>query len=281
MATFTPLPSNPIRPANRRHAAWRRAALGALAVAGLGLTSARPPVAAPPRAVYRAPQARVAPVVDGQALDACWAAAAWRPLNQRWVGPPVTPADFQGRYKVVWTPARLYVLAEITDDKLVDTHPTLDKWWDDDCLEIFVDPDHSGGDHQYNYSAWAYHVALDGHVVDMGPDRRGHLYDHHVRSRHTRRGHVTTWEASVALYDGTYSDARPAANRPLALRANQPVGFALAYCDNDGSPERENFMGSEVVAGTDKNRGWIDAGIFGTVLPVPAAGKSYARHNRQ
>ena len=41
------------------------------------------------------------------------------------------------------------------------------------------------------------------------------------------------------------------------------MGFSLAYCDNDHSPERENFMGSVRVDGEDKNRSWIDAGIFG------------------
>jgi hypothetical protein len=44
------------------------------------------------------------------------------------------------------------------------------------------------------------------------------------------------------------------------------MGFALAYCDNDTSKERENFIGSVAVAGEDKNRGWIDAGIFGTIV---------------
>ena len=43
------------------------------------------------------------------------------------------------------------------------------------------------------------------------------------------------------------------------------MGFALAYCDNDNSKERENFIGSVYVDGEDKNRGWIDANIFGTL----------------
>ncbi|GAB3823321.1 sugar-binding protein [Hymenobacter jeollabukensis] len=245
---------------------WNVLVVG-LAILGTGAFVGAAPAGQP----YQAPQATTAPVLDGRATDACWARAEWRPLDQRWVGPPATAADFQGRYKVVWTPARLYVLAEITDDRLIDIHPDpLDKWWDDDCLEIFVDPDRSRGDHQYNYNAWAYHVALDGHVVDMGRDQKGHLFDAHVQSKHRQQGKVTTWETSVALYADTYDDQNPAANRPLTIRAGQPIGFALAYCDNDHSPERENFFGSEVVTGEDKNRGWIDAGIFGTLVPVAA-----------
>ena len=44
------------------------------------------------------------------------------------------------------------------------------------------------------------------------------------------------------------------------------IGFAIAYCDNDTSENRENFFGSVVVDGNDKNRGWIDATIFGTII---------------
>ncbi|KUG09176.1 sugar-binding protein [Solirubrum puertoriconensis] len=228
--------------------------------------------AAPAGPECQVPLASPAPVIDGRGTEAAWARAEWRPLDQRWLGPATTAADFSGRYKVVWTPERLYVLAEITDDVEQDTHADpLERWWDDDCLEIFVDPDRSRGEHQYNHNAWAYHVALDGHVVDLGRDRQGHLFDEHVRSRRTRRGQVSTWEAAVALYPDTYDEHKPAASRPLPLRAGQPIGFALAYCDNDGSAERENFFGSEPVAGADKNRGWIDAGIFGRLRLVPPA----------
>jgi len=47
------------------------------------------------------------------------------------------------------------------------------------------------------------------------------------------------------------------------LKSGKKMGFALAYCDNDHSTERENFIGSTIVEGEDKNKGWIDAGIFG------------------
>ncbi|WP_400191406.1 sugar-binding protein [Hymenobacter sp. B81] len=259
------------RPGTARRQHEKDAGVVALGIWGTVVLAWAAPVGEPPPRDYPAPQARVAPVLDGRGTDACWAAAPWRPLDQRWLGPPAAPTDFTGRYKVVWTPQRLYVLAEITDERLIDTHADpLVRWWDDDCLEIFVDPDGSGGEHQYNYNAWAYHVALDGHVVDMGRDRKGRLFDEHVRVRRRQRGTVTTWETAVALYADTYDDTRPQANRPLPIQPNQPIGFALAYCDNDGSPERENFFGSVPVAGPDKNRGWIDAGIFGRLRPVPA-----------
>ena len=54
-------------------------------------------------------------------------------------------------------------------------------------------------------------------------------------------------------------------NKTLQLKADKKIGFAIAYCDNDKSENRENFIGSVVVEGDDKNRGWIDADIFGTI----------------
>ena len=46
--------------------------------------------------------------------------ARWQPLNHRWLGPEYSESDFSGRYKVVWTPERIYLLAEIVDDILID-----------------------------------------------------------------------------------------------------------------------------------------------------------------
>ena len=46
------------------------------------------------------------------------------------------------------------------------------------------------------------------------------------------------------------------------------MGLMVAYCDNDGSELRENFVGSEFVPGEGKDRGWIDAGLFGALTLV-------------
>ena len=46
------------------------------------------------------------------------------------------------------------------------------------------------------------------------------------------------------------------------------MGLMVAYCDNDGSELRENFIGSEVVLSGPKDRGYIDAGLFGELILV-------------
>jgi hypothetical protein len=206
------------------------------------------------------------PLIDGDGADPVWQSAEWVPLNQCWAGTMPAPADFQGRYKVIWDENMLYVLAEIQDDALVDTHPDgLLKYWDDDCLEIFVDEDASGGEHQYNYNAFAYHIALDGKVVDIAPDKSYQYFNDHCTTRRITRGNTSIWEVAMKIFDGNrYEDGGD--NAPKMLRAGKKMGFMLAYCDNDHSPEREHFMGDVVIEGQDKNRGWIDATVFGAIL---------------
>lgn len=217
-------------------------------------------------ATFSAQKASQAPTIDGFSIDDCWKAAIWYPLNQRWIGEAYTPEDFQGRYKLSWDEDHIYILAEIVDDTLIDIHPDgLKQYWDDDCLEVFIDEDRSKGNHQYSHNAFAYHIALDYQVTDIGPDSVFRYYTDHVVSRRTVQGKVSTWEVAMSVYDDQYQDDSDD-NTPVKLSAGKNVGFALAYCDNDYSAERENFIGSVVVEGEDKNRGWIDAGVFGSLI---------------
>ncbi|RMB64177.1 sugar-binding protein [Dokdonia sinensis] len=209
-------------------------------------------------------KATIAPSVDGVGNDPAWEKEQWYDLDQRWLGSDYDEADFKGRYKMTWTPEALYILAEIQDDILYDQHKDpLTLWWDDDCLEIFIDEDNSGGGHQFTHNAFAYHVALDGNVVDIAPGEVPTLYNNHVRSKRKTTGNTTIWECAMTIYDDTYKDG--GVNDQVVLTSGKKMGFALAYCDNDASKERENFIGSVPVPGEDKNRGWIDAGIFGTI----------------
>ncbi|MFT5481654.1 MAG: hypothetical protein ACI9GW_000299 [Halieaceae bacterium] len=233
------------------------------------LAAAVPSCAAPShddgRSYYAAPRAQQAPQVDGVADESIWQKAEWRELNHRWLGPEVSEEDFQGRYKVVWTEDKVYLLAEIVDDVLIDTHrDPLEQYWDDDTLEVFIDEDHSGGNHQFNHNAFAYHLSLDNQAIDIGTDKLPHSYTHHVESRWQQRGDKLVWEVSFDIYSDAYRDGA-ADNQAQKLKAGKVLGFLVAYCDNDGSELRENFMGSEFAAGDAKDRGWIDAGLFGTL----------------
>lgn len=220
----------------------------------------------PDRNVYRATQSVLAPVVDGVASEAVWRHAQWQPISQRWLGPAYTEDDFSGRFKVVWTTKRIYILAEIVDDILIDSHrDPLVQYWDDDCLEVFIDEDFSGGDHQFNHNAFAYHFSLDNRAIDIGTDEQARDYSHHVASQWRQHGNTVIWEVAIDIYSDQYRDDVDD-NVPVALSVGKIMGLMVAYCDNDGSELRENFIGSETVASGPKDRGWIDAGLFGSLL---------------
>ncbi|MBT8096368.1 MAG: CBM9 family sugar-binding protein [Woeseia sp.] len=220
------------------------------------------------RTEYRAPKADAAPVIDGVADEAVWQEAKWQDLKHRWLGPEFSADDFEGRYKVVWTENKIYILGEFVDDVLIDTYrDPLVQYWDDDCLEIFIDEDFSGGDHQYNHNAFAYHMSLDNQAIDIGTDKSPRNYSHHVESRWKQQGNKIIWELAIDIYTDSYDDESET-NVPSSLAAGKVMGLMVAYCDNDGSELRENFIGSESVPYGPKDRGWIDAGLFGSLVLV-------------
>lgn len=214
------------------------------------------------------------PIIDGIIDDTAWQAAPWYPIDKHILGDMPKPDDFSGRYKVTWDENQLYILAEITDDILIDQHADpRHNYWDDDTLEIFIDEDMSGGDHQYSYNAFAYHVALDGQAADFGPKNQDGsnnivLLNNHLNSvwkRAPNAPNKVIWEVALSIYDDTFK--QDTNSHPVHLSAGKKMGFMLAYCDNDGSKYREHFIGShniEPVNG-DKNRGYIDASVFGTL----------------
>jgi hypothetical protein len=218
------------------------------------------------RSKYLAPKAPKAPSIDGVADDLAWDHAEWKSLSNNWLGPEYSADDFRGRYKVTWTENKLFILVEIVDDVLFDGHrDPLVQYWDDDCLEIFLDEDFSGGNHQYNHNAFAYHVSLDNQAIDIGNNETAQNYSHHVDSRWQQHGNTIVWELAIDIYRDDYVDGSND-NQPVKLSAGKTMGLMLAYCDNDGSEIRENFIGSETVPHGAKDRGWIDAGLFGELL---------------
>ncbi|HHU82988.1 MAG TPA: sugar-binding protein [Firmicutes bacterium] len=226
---------------------------------------------------YQAPQAGETIHIDGLAEESCWEKAAWSPIDQLWLGVQPEPEDFSGRFKVLWDEDHLYILVEIIDDVLFDRYPDpLDNYYKDDCLEIFLDEDHSGGDHTHNFNAFAYHIALDYNIVDIYAKHRRAapqpvlLNDHAVVKRTARAGEegtVYTWEVALKVFADTFNPAKE--NTPVQLFPGKRLGFAVAYCDNDGGYDRESFMGSVFIPGKDKNIAYKDASVLATLELMP------------
>lgn len=216
------------------------------------------------------------PVIDGHAEEAVWAGAAWQELRHTLVGAaPRDEADFSGRYRLLWREDALYLMAEIRDDVLSDGEPDpLTNYWADDALEILVDEDASGGDHKTHHGAFAYHVALDGQVVDIGPGGDPVLLNEHVEAvwrRSPEAPHVLIWEARILLYPDPATLAAGEAWKPRALSAGDVIGFALAWCDSDAPGVRSRLIADVDVPPIegDRNRLYLDAGVFGRIRLDP------------
>ncbi len=217
------------------------------------------------------------PIIDGLNHDKAWNKADWKPIDQVIIGELPSAADFSGRYKVVWTENRLYILAEIIDDILVDRHShPLNSYWNDDTFEILIDEDHSGGNHQENYNAFAYHVSLDNQAVDINLKGEPRLINEHIQSSWKRSlddSSKVIWEVSLDIYPDTFKDNYAADEnpiKPIILNKGKKMGFMIAYCDNDGNEERENFISSFDIPAIngDKNRAYIDASVFETLTLI-------------
>ena len=221
------------------------------------------------------------PVIDGNGSDAAWEKAEWRDIKYAWMyqSPKSLPtgaavasdgtipktADFSGRFKVVWTADRLYILAEIIDDikycPITDKKQSPEK---NDCLELFIDENASGGtrtsDGGNNF--FTYHMNFDGiNVVDY--TGQNVLRNSHLNYKiNENAAPLYIWEIEMKVYNSSYPLNNSPDTAPVKLTEGKKMGFAVAYCDNDkdahnsgNTGDRDHFIGSMFVkGGTDNER---------------------------
>jgi len=229
--------------------------------------------------------AETAPTIDGNGDDPAWAKARWQDIKYAWMFQPpkslptgavVDPngaipktADFSGRFKVVWTADRLYILAEITDDiKYCPATNPAQSPEKNDCLELFIDENASGGvrssDGGNNF--FTYHMNFDGvNVADW--TGQNVLRNSHLRYKiNETAAPVYIWETEMKVFNSSYPlNSTPAvdpANTLVTLTDGKKIGFAAAYCDNDKDAhsnnssqigDRDHFIGSMFVTGSSDN----------------------------
>lgn len=208
-------------------------------------------------------------IVDGSDEDACWSEAVWKPIDKVWLptlGAKMVAGDFEGKYKVAWDADYLYLLVEVKDDMLSDDHVApLDNYWNDDCVEIFIDEDRSKGNHLTNYNAFAYHVSLTYDVIDGGTGTSVNLKNNMTVVMDTIGEDTYLWEFAVKIYNKNFNPNNPEASR-VTLTPKKLMGFTIAYCDNDQTTSRENFIGSMEMTEATKNDNYITADYFGSLL---------------
>lgn len=211
-------------------------------------------------------------VIDASPSEACWEQAKWHSIEQVWLGQPMKEGDFTGRFKACWDKDYLYLLVNVTDNVLSDRYPNpLDNYWNDDCVEIFVDEDRSGGNHQYNNNAFAYHCNINYDVID-GAGTNGAVINcrnNIIMKMDTIAENRYLWEFAVKIFNDKFSYDNPDPSR-VTLTSGKLMGFSIAYCDNDGGRERDNFIGSVEMPDGHKNDSYINCDYFGTMLLIDA-----------
>ncbi|GHV82173.1 hypothetical protein AGMMS49991_07310 [Spirochaetia bacterium] len=217
------------------------------------------------------------PTIDGLGNDPAWAKAKWMPLCYEWMfNPPlshVTNADdFSGRFKIVWTADRLYILGELIDDIISfqrESTPTTNPE-NDDCFELFIDENASGGarNTEGGNNLFTYHISYGGvNVVDyVGGSTGSVLRNHHLNYKIDKNDatHTYTWEIEMKVYNNTYPVATSPETAPVILTEGKKIGIAAAYCDADGNNKqgslnaRDHFIGSFNAGNTtqDWNQGY-------------------------
>jgi hypothetical protein len=220
------------------------------------------------------------PVIDGIGDDPAWEKSEWQDINYAWMYQPPKSlsgtlnrdgavsktADFSGRFKVVWTEDRLYILAEIIDDikycPVTDPTQSPEK---NDCLEFFIDENASGGvrgsDGGNNF--FTYHLNFDGVNAADWIGNRIELRNSHVNYKiNETAAPLYIWEIEMKVYNSSYPLNSTPDTAPVKLTEGKKMGFAAAYCDNDNNAhssnsaqigDRDHFIGSMFVKGATDN----------------------------
>ncbi len=211
-------------------------------------------------------------VVDGSDSDVVWSKTNWHPISKVWLptyNGKMAAGDFAGKFKVAWDSDYLYILVEVIDNMISDDYANpLENWWDDDCLEVFLDEDRSKGDHLKNNNAFAYHVSTKYDAIDMDASGKGVNYKNNLKVLMDTIGtHTYLWEMAIKVYNSKFAISNPEASR-VKLTAKKLMGFSIAYCDNDETKARENFIGSMDMTAATANDNYITADYFGSMLLV-------------
>ncbi len=213
---------------------------------------------------YGAYRTLAEPVIDGSAMELCWQSANWASIDQVWLGRAPTPDNCSARFKACWKNDKIYILMEVVDNILINWNPTqpLKNYPDNDCPEVFIDEDASGGEHTNNYNAFAYHISTLYDVVDVGIDGQPLLYNDHIKVARTNIGNTYTWEMAMTVYTDKFIYGEK--NNPVAaLVAGKVMGFSIAYNDSDSKYETRDAMigSSEILPWTCYNLGYTDSGL--------------------
>lgn len=218
------------------------------------------------RSQYIAPYAGNKVVIDGTHDEAVWQLANWHPIAHQWLGSIGTAGDFKGQYKVLWSPAKLYLLVEVSDDNLIEKSDVkMNPFLSGDGVKVFIDEDFSGGSHEFDKNANVYHINLENEALTVDEPNHVVYYSKHINSQWTEREGKYIWEMEIDIYPDVMSSG-DAIDEKVRLFGGKNMGFMIAYSDDDGKDAPKALVGSEHLEIAAEQRDWVDASTFGKLL---------------
>lgn len=157
------------------------------------------------------------------------------------------------------------------------------------------------GSPMLEHNAYAYHIGLDNQALDVGPNFDAtvsgpQFYPDHVYAQWKRdpETHKVIWEVKINVYNDQYLPPAPGSSsitseaNLVKLKEGNTLGFMVSLIDADGvdldgveGQDREYFLGDVDVPAwqpsdggypmpdwMQKNRGWVDADVFGNLKLV-------------
>jgi hypothetical protein len=127
-------------------------------------------------------------VIDGTAEE-LWSEARQYKLGNVIYAPISSDEDCSANFKALWDAQNLYMLIDVTDDSLINDSDS-DLWYQDDCVEVFIDGDNSKSDN-YDSDDAQYHFDWDRTKPTMDRFEHGNLNGVEFAMVTTEKGYRT------------------------------------------------------------------------------------------
>jgi hypothetical protein len=182
------------------------------------------------------------PAIDGAAED-LWSDAREYELRNVIYSQPSSEADFSGSFRAMWDADNLYLLVDVADDSLKNDS---DDYWQDDCVEVFIDADNSRSG-SYDETDYQYYFNWDRNRPTMDEARHGRTSNIEFTLVTTDRG----YRAEIKFPWSTLGTEPSVGTR---------IGLDVHINDDDDGGERE----AKLIWYGKEDNAWEDPGVFGT-----------------
>ena len=175
------------------------------------------------------------------------------------LGNPIPPkSDIDAAIHIGWTPEpdnRLYAFVRVVDDTLNCDETNMDNGWNDDNLELILDPDHAGGWHEEaaalrtGLQQWTFSVSAPGGYPQIAwlrfqqpPEMQWAINEGLVEAAVNVQPELATivpdvvvgYEVRMACFDPYMPDGLDASTRWL-LEAGQTIGLSVTLDEADAA----------------------------------------------